>query len=331
MKAILWTKYGSADGLELRDVEKPQPTENQVLIKLFATTVTAGDCEMRSLNFPPYLAVPIRMYAGLIKPKRITILGQELAGKIESIGKNVSAFKVDDAVFAGTGFGMGAYAEYICFSEKPDEMEGVLALKPSNLSYEQAACIPTGGLEALHFLRQADIQKGERVLINGAGGSIGTIAIQLAKYYGAEVTGVDNTEKLEMLLSIGADRVIDYITTDFTKTGQTYDVILDVIGKSPFSRSMQALNENGRYLLANPKLRDLIRAKRASRKSSKKVIYGAADRKTEDLLFLAELIEAGKIIPVIDRRFPLEETAAAHRYLESGVKKGNVCIVIIPQ
>jgi NADPH:quinone reductase-like Zn-dependent oxidoreductase len=268
----------------------------------------------------------MRIYVGLGRPKRITILGQELAGEIEAVGKEVRLFKEGDQVFGSTGFGMGAYAEYICLPEESED--GVLAKKPANMTYEEAATVPTGGLEALHFLRKGNIQNGQKVLINGAGGSIGTFGIQLAKYFGAEVTGVDSMGKLDMLRSIGADQVIDYTEDDFTKSGETYDVIFDVVGKSPFSRSIGSLKQNGRYLIANPKPLKMVRGLWTSRRSSKKVIFELASRKTEDLIFLKELVEAGTIKSVIDRRYPLEQTAEAHRYVETGHKKGNVVITV---
>jgi NADPH:quinone reductase-like Zn-dependent oxidoreductase len=328
MKAVIWTKYGPADALQLKSVEKPVPKADEVCIKIHATTVTAGDCEMRSLNLPFFLAVPIRSYIGIRKPKRITILGQELAGEIESVGKDVKLFKEGDPVFATTGFGLGAYAEFKCMPARPRGMAGVLALKPVNLTYEEAAALPIGGLEALHFLRQANIHSGQKVLINGAGGSIGTIAVQLARHYGAEVTGVDSSGKLDMLRSIGAQHVIDYTQEDFTQNGQTYDIIFDVVGKSPFSRSVRSLKPDGRYLLANPKPLHMVRGRWISMSSGKQVIYGAAGQKTADLVTLKELVEAGVIKPVIDRRYPLEQAAEAHRYVESGQKKGNVVITL---
>jgi NADPH:quinone reductase-like Zn-dependent oxidoreductase len=329
MKAIVWTKYGSPDGLELQDVEKPAPKENEVLIKIYATTAFAGDCELRSLKFPlPLMSLAMRIYVGLIRPKRMTILGQELAGEIEAVGKDVKLFKEGDQVFGTTGFGMGAYAEYICLPEKPKGMSGPLAIKPANMSYEEAAAVPTGGLEALHFLRKANIQSGQRVLINGAGGTIGTFGIQLARHFGAEVTAVDSTGKLDMLRSIGADHVIDYTQEDFTKSGQTYDVIFDVVGKSSFSGSIKLLKQNGSFLLANPGLSHMLRGPGISRRSSKNVIQGAANKTARDLNFLKELIEAEKIKTVIDRCYPLEKTAEAHRYVEKGGKKGNVIITV---
>jgi NADPH:quinone reductase-like Zn-dependent oxidoreductase len=254
------------------------------------------------------------------------ILGQELAGEIEAVGKEVKRFRKGDQVFAWTGFRLGAYAEYTCLPE-----DGVLAIKPANMIYEEAAAFPVGGLEAVHLLRKGHIQSGEKILIHGAGGSIGTFAVQLARYFGAEVTAVDSTGKLDMLRSIGADQVIDYTQADFTKNGETYDVIFDVVGKSSFTRSVRSLKHNGRYLLANPKLSQMVRGRRILRRSSKTVIpYAAraASETTEDFIFLKELIEAGKIQSVIDRCYPLEQTAEAHRYVETGHKKGNVVITV---
>jgi 2-desacetyl-2-hydroxyethyl bacteriochlorophyllide A dehydrogenase len=321
MKAIVWTKYGPPDVLQLGEVEKPTPRDNEVLIKIYASTVTMGDCEMRGLKLPLFLSLPIRLYMGPIRPRKIP--GQELSGKIESAGKDVKLFKKGDQVFAHAGFGMGSYAEYICLPEK-----GLLAMKPANMTYEEAASVPTGGLEALHFIRKANIRAGQKILINGAGGSIGTFGIQLAKYYGAKVAGVDSTEKLDMMRAIGADQVIDYTKEDFTKSGRTYDVIFDVIGKSSFSDSIRSLKQNGRYLLANPRLSQLLRGSRTLKGSNKKIIVGNADYRIEDLIFLKNLIEAGKIKSVIDKRFPLEKTAEAHSYVESGQKKGNVVITV---
>jgi NADPH:quinone reductase-like Zn-dependent oxidoreductase len=326
MKAIVWTNYGPPDVLQLQEVEKPVPKNNEVLIRIYATTAFAGDNELRSLKIPILFRFLTRMYVGFSKPTRITILGQELAGEIEEVGKDVKRFKEGDQVFGTPGFGMGAYAEYKCMAEEPED--GVLALKPANMTYEEAAAIPVGGIEALHFIRQGNIRSGEKVLINGAGGSIGTFAVQLAKYYGGEVTGVDRAGKLEMLRSVGADYVIDYTLENFTKRGQTYDVIFDVVGKSSFSKSIKSLKQNGRYLIGNPGLSHTIRRQLVSRSSSIEVFTETASYRTEDLQFLRELIEAGKIKSVIDRCYPLEQTAEAHRYVETGAKKGSVVITV---
>src|SRR6266705_1299300 len=302
MKAIVYTHYGPPDVLQLTEVEKPTPRDHEVLIRIEATTVTTADCELRSLKLPIWLRLPIRLYLGLIRPRNI-ILGQELAGEIEAVGSRVTRLRKGDQVFAWTGLRLGAYAQYTCLPEK-----GMLAIKPATMTYEEATAVPLGGLNALHFLRKGNVQSGQKVLIQGAGGSIGTFAVQLAKYFGAEVTAVDSTGKLDMLRSIGADQVIDYTQEDFTKSGETYDVIFDVIGKSSFSRSVRALTHNGRYLLANPRLTQTVRGRWTSRRSSKKVIpYAAraASEYTEDFIFLKELIEAGKIQSVIDRRYPL--------------------------
>ncbi len=328
MKAIVWTKYGSPDGLQLKDVAKPIPKDDEILVKVHATTVTAGDSELRRLKLPLMLSFPMRLYVGLTKPKRITILGQELAGEVEAVGKNVKFFKEGDQVFGTTGFGFGAYAEYICLNGDPNEMQGALAIKPANMTYEEAAAVPTAGFEALHFLRRANIQGGQKILIIGAGGSIGTFSVQLAKYFGAEVTGVDSAGKMDMLRSIGADHVIDYTQEDFTKNGVTYDVIIDVVGKSSFSRRLKSLKQNGHYFLANAGLSHIVLGIWTSMTSSKKVVIESASQKKEDLLFLKELIEAGKIKSVIDRRYPLEQAAEAHRYVETGHKKGNVVITV---
>ena len=322
MKAMISTKYGPPDVLQLKEVEKPTPKDNEVLIKIYAATVTAGDCELRSLKIPILLRLPLRIYMGLRKPKRITILGQELAGEIEAVGKEVTRFKKGDQIFAPTFFRFGAYAEYICLPEKYP------VLKPAKMNYEEAATIPTGGINGLHFLRIANVQSGQRVLINGAGGSIGTYAVQIAKSFGAEVTVVDSAEKLAMLRSIGADHVIDYTQEDFTRSGETYDVIIDVAGKSSFSGSVRSLKQNGRYVLGNPSLLGMIRGLWTSKTSEKKVIFESASYRTEDYTFLKELVEAGKIKSVIDRRYPLEQTAEAHRYVETGRKKGNVIITV---
>ncbi len=329
MKAMVWTAYGPPDVLQLREVDRPIPKDNEVLIRIYATTVTAGDCEQRGLNLPIWYALFMRAYVGLKKPSRISTLGMDLAGEIEAVGKTVKRFEKGDQVFGSTGFvGMGACAEYICLLEDPED--GALAIKPSNMTFAEAAAVPVGGLEALSFLRQGGVQHGQRVLVNGAGGTIGPFAVQLAKYLGADVTAVDSADKLEMLFSIGADRVVDYRKEDFTTGNENYDFILDVVSKSSFSGSMKSLKENGRYLIANPGLSQMVLGRLASMTSSKKVIFRAARPRSGDLILLRELIEAGKIRAIIDRCYPLEQTAEAHRYVETGQKKGNVIITVTP-
>ena len=328
MKAVIWTKYGSPDGLQLRDVEKPTPKENEILVKIHATSVTAGDCEMRRLELPLMLSFPVRLYAGFLRPKRIPILGQELAGEVVEVGKNVASYKVGDQVFGTTGFGFGAYAEYICLPEKPGDAQGTLASMPANLTYKEAAAVPTAGFEALHFLRKANIQPGKKVLIVGAGGSIGTFSIQIAKYLGADVTGVDSPEKLELIRSLGVDHVIDYTSGDYTGTGETYDLIIDVVGKSSVARRLKLLKDGGYYFLAYAGLSHIILGMWTSMISKKKLKIESSSQKKEDLIFLKELLETGKLKAIIDRTYPLEQAAEAHRYVEAGTKKGNVVLVL---
>ena len=322
MKAIVFTKYGPPDVLQLKEVEKPIPKGNEILVRVHATTVTAADVIDRSSTFPPWLWLFARMSLGIIRPKN-PILGFELAGEIESVGKDIKRFKEGDQVFASTfEFGFGCYAEYKCLPE-----EGAVAIKPANMTYEEAAAASLGGLTALTFLRdRANIQSGQKVLIYGASGSIGTYAVQLAKYYGAEVTGVCSTTNLEMVKSLGADNVIDYNKEDFAMSGQTYDIIFDTVNKTSFSRCKGSLKQRGIYLATFPTLAFILQMLWTSIVGSKKVIGGEASERAEDLIFLKELIEAGKIKTVIDRRYPLEQMAEAHRYVETGHKKGNVVI-----
>jgi len=327
MKAIVWTKYGPPDVLELKEVEKPTPKDNEVLIRIHATTVTAGDCEIRGLKFSLALRFLMRLGFGLRKPRKIfSILGSELAGEIESVGKDVKLFRKGDQVFASTGPNLGTYAEYKCLPE-----DGMLVIKPANMTYEEAAAVPTGGFNALHFLRKGNIQSGQKVLISGASGTIGTFAIQIAKYYGAEVTAVGNPTSLEVMKSLGADNVIDFTQEDFTKNGETYDVIFDVVGKSSYSGCIRSLKEKGLYILANPKLSLIFRKLWTSMTSSKKVITGIVRERIEDLIFLKELIEEGKIKSAIDKSYPLEQIVEAHSYVDTGQKTGNVVIVVKEQ
>lgn len=327
MRAVLWTAYGSPDVLKLQDVAKPVPKGNEILIRVGATTVPSGDCEMRRMSDARLYTLAMRTYIGLRSPKRITILGMEFAGVVEGTGNDVRRFKAGDRIFGATGFvGTGTYAEYICLSEDPDA--GAIAIMPDNVTDDEAAVVPVGGLEALHFLRQADIQRGQKVLINGAGGTIGTFAVPLAKHFGATVTAVDSADKLDILRSIGADSVVDYRREDFTKRGETYDLILDIASTSPFAGSLRTLTPDGCYLIANPSLAQRIRGRWEAMSGRKRVVFGKPHPNSDDLNLLKGLIEAGKLRPVIDRRFSLEQIVEAHRYVETGQKTGNVVISV---
>ena len=321
MKAVVCTKYGPPDVLQLQDMEKPVPKDNEVLVKVHATTVTAGDVRIRSFTYPAWFWFFGRMMFGLVRPRK-TIPGDELAGEIESVGKDVKLFKEGDQVFGlNCSFGLGGgNAEYKCLPE-----ERGLAIKPANITYDEAAAVPFGGLTALHFLRKGNIQGGQKVLIYGASGSVGTYAVQLARCFGAEITGVCSTTNLELVESLGAEQVIDYTQEDFTTSGETYDVIFDAVMKTSFSRCKNSLKQKGVYLTVDW---PLLQALWSSMTGSKKVVFGVASTENEDLIFLKELIEAGKIKPVIDRLYPLEQIIEAHRYVEKGHKKGNVVITV---
>ena len=322
MKAILHTKYGPPDELQLREVAKPVPKENELLIKIRATAVTTSDCNFRNLTFVPSLVkLPMRIQFGFSKPKH-NLIGLDFAGEIEAVGAGVTKFKKDDQVFGTPEPAVGTYAEYICMPE-----DGVLTIKPESMTYEEAAAITNMANTALFFTRDlGNIQAGDRVLINGASGGIGTYAVQLAKYYGAEVTGVCSTKNLELVKSLGADHVIDYTKEDFTKNGKTYDVILDAAGKSSFSASKSSLKEGGVYLHTLPHLNVILPMLWTSFIGSKKVKMAPAPAKVEHLETLKELVEAGSLKTVVGRRYPLEQLAEAFRYVEGGHKTGNVVI-----
>jgi 2-desacetyl-2-hydroxyethyl bacteriochlorophyllide A dehydrogenase len=332
MKAIVYTEYGPPEVLQLTEIEKPTPKANEVLIKIHATSVNYGDLvardfkhlSARSFNMPAPLWLVSKFYFGFKKPK-VTILGSELAGEIEAVGEDVQGFRPGDQVFGYPGQSMGAYAEYHCMAEG-----AVLAIKPDNMSFEEAAAVPYGAIMAYHLLREkAQLQGGQKMLIIGASGGIGSAAVQLAKHhFGAEVTGVCSTPRKEFVRALGADKVIDYTEEDFTQSGERYDVIFDILGKSSFGRVKESLDDNGRYLLASFKTGHLLSMLRTSFGGRKKVICALAPGSKEDLVAVKGLIEAGKIKAIIDKRFPLEQAAEAHRYIEEGHKQGHIVITV---
>ena len=325
MKAIVYTEYGLLDVLQLKEVAKPIPKDNEVLIRVCAATVTAGDVNMRGFTFvPPGFGFLPRLMFGIQQPKK-PILGTEVAGEIEAVGKDVKLFKPGDQVFGIGSESVGAYAEYVCRSEK-----SALALKPVNLTYAEAASLPFGAGTAIYFLRDmAKLQRGQKVLVNGASGGVGVYAVQLAKYYGAEVTGVCSTANLELVKSMGADKVIDYTKQDFTQNGDAYDIILDtVVGKVSFERCKNSLKPKGLYLAVAGGTREMGQMLWTSIIGGQKVIFGSPTENRKDLIFTKELVEAGKLKPVIDRRYSLEQSADAHRYVDKGRKKGSVVITV---
>lgn len=327
MKAIVCEEYGPPEVLKLKDIDKPTPKDDEVLIKIHATSVNAADCNVRGLTYiPPGLGLIAKSMLGFKKPK-ISILGSVFAGEVEAVGSNVKSFKPGDQIF-GTGPEMGAYAEYACRPES-----GAIAEKPSNISYEQAATIPYGALTALYFLRDmAGIESGQKVLIKGASGGVGAYAVQLSHYFGAEVTGICSTANVDFVKSLGADRVIDYKKEDFTETGEKWDIIFDmVVGHTSFRRYKKSLNPKGYYLAVAGGLNDMLQMVRTSIFGNKKVIFGGGTKceKKESLVFLKELIEAGKLNPVLDKSFSLDQIVDAHRYVESGHKKGNIAVSIL--
>lgn len=321
MKAIVYNKYGPPDVLQVKDVEKPVPEDNELLIKVHAAEVTKADCEMRSFNFQvKWFWLPLRFALGLFKPKK-QILGVYFSGEVESVGISVNRFKKGDQVFGATKLRMGAHGEYVCLPASY-----TLALKPNNMSFEEAAAVPLGGLNALHFLRKAKIQEGEKVLVNGAGGSIGTFGVQIAKSMGAEVTAVDSTIKGDMLRRIGADHFIDYTKEDFTKSGQTYDVIFSMVANTSYSECVKALKPKGRYLLANPRMSDMLRSVLTTIFTNKKAIFVFAGEKKEELLALKGMIEENKIKPNVDKVYSFEQAVEAHERVETEQRLGTVVI-----
>ncbi len=323
MKAIVYTQYGSPDVLSVQEVDKPVPKDNELLIKVHAAEVTKADCEMRSFNFPvKWFWLPLRIALGITKPKN-PILGGYFAGEVASVGKAVSTHTKGDWVFGAAGLQMGAYGEYLCL---PDSH--TVVPKPSTMSCEEAAAVPLGGLNALHFFKRAKVNAGDRVLINGAGGSIGIFGVQIAKSMGAEVTAVDSAIKEGMLRSIGVDHFINYEQQDFRRNGQYYDVIFDMVARSSYSGCIKSLAPNGRYLIGNPRVSDMLRSVLSTRFTDKTVMFAFAGEKKEELLALKDMIEEGVIGAVIDKVFPMEQAAEAHRRVETEQRVGSIVLAI---
>jgi NADPH:quinone reductase-like Zn-dependent oxidoreductase len=320
MKAVAYDRFGPPEVLEVREVPKPEPKEHEVLIRIRATTVTSGDHRARSLDAPAGFGLASRLYFGPFRPRR-PILGSELAGDVESVGRGVRDFRAGDAVFAFTGPELGCHAEYRCMAH-----DGRVARKPTRLTYAEAAALPFGGLTALHFLRNGNVRCGEKVLVNGASGTVGTACVQLARHLGAEVTGVCSTGNLELVRSLGAAHVVDYTCEDFTRNGVTYDVVVDTVGTAPFSRCKASLAPRGRLLLVLASVPDILSSPWVSRTSDRRIIPGVAPGNRDDLQLLAELAESGELQPVVDRSYPLDRIVEAHQYVDSGRKRGAVVI-----
>ena len=322
MKAVIWTRYGPPEVLQIQEVEKPAPKENEVLIKVHATTVETGDCELRRYRLHNWFYMLFRPYFGLFRPRLVKTLGQQLSGEIEALGSGVTKFKIGDAIFAGVER-MGATAEYICLPEN-----SAIVIKPNEISFEEAAAVTVGGINALHFLKKASIQPGQKVLIYGSSGTIGTFAVQLAKHMGAEVSAVCSSGKIELVKSLGAAHIIDYTRQKLSDTHQHFDVVFDTIGKSPYAESLSVLKPGGIYLLANPTLRQQLRSYWTQLTSGKRTTCQLAQNSAEDLNYLKQLIEQDKLKVVVDRCYPMEKIVEAHRYVEQGHKNGNVVVTI---
>ena len=326
MKAVVCTQYGSPDVLQIQEVDKPTPDDNDLLIKIHATTVSSGDYSVRSFTVPAGLWIPSRIALGLRKPRQ-SILGMELSGVVEGVGKDVTLFKPGDQVFAYSGTSFGAYAEFICLSA-----DSAVVHKPENITYEQAAAILHGALAALYFLRdKGKLLPGEKLLINGASGAVGAAAIQLAKVIGAEVTGVCSTENVELVFTLGADYVIDYKKEDFVKNGINYDIIFDAVSKCSFTQCKDSLANNGRYILTLAGVLQYLQIFCTAISGGKRIIGGSATEKKEDLIFIQQLVSEGKLIAAIDRCYPMEHIVKAHQYAEKGHKKGSVVIIVTPE
>ena len=329
MKAVIWTAYGSPEVLKVQEIPKPEPKENEVLVRIHAASISLADCEMRAMKLPvAFIRVMMRVFIGLFRPKRIKILGQEAAGVVESVGSSVSKFNPGDRVFASLGLQFGGYAESVCVPESSSSR--ILQQIPEGMSFQEAATLPVFGVDAYHYVDQARIKPGQQVLINGAGGSIGTFGVQIAKAQGAVVTVVDLAEKHEMLRSIGADEVIDFTQEDFTQNGVKYDVIFDVVGNCPLNKALASLKQNGCYVTANPSGWVMMNAKRLEKKTGHQILFQPSENHKANMGALLKLMAEGKLRTVIDRSFSLEQVPEAHRYVESGKKKGHV-IISLPE